>query len=144
MPFNTFTGDLWKFPVQYRCIPTNGCLDRAGNLVMGAGLALDAKRRYPLLPTKLGEWVKRYGNRPFLCREEGIITFPTKHDWKDVANLPLIRTSAEQVVAMVNKHGIESVALPQVGCGCGLLSWPLVEQWIADVLDERFTVICLP
>lgn len=136
-------GNLWTFPAQYRCIPTNGSLDREGRLVMGAGLALDAKRRFPHLPDKLGPWIERYGNRPFLLKAEGLITFPTKQDWRDMSNLALIRESAQKVVAMADKHGIESVVLPQVGCGCGLLDWPLVELWIADVLDDRFVVVSM-
>lgn len=134
-------GDLWTFPADYRCVLTNGVLDSKGLLVMGAGVALQAKKLFPHLPMKIGKWIEKYGNRPFLCREEGLITFPTKHDWRQPSNILLIRKSAEQVVAIADKFNIRRIALPRPGCGCGGLTWDFVRPHIEDVLDDRFTVV---
>jgi O-acetyl-ADP-ribose deacetylase (regulator of RNase III) len=133
-------GDLWSYPAEYRCVTTNGVVLR-GQLVMGKGVALQAKKLYPDLPFTLGVWVKRYGNRPFRCRKEGIITFPTKHDWHDDSSLSLILASARAIVEMVNKFGIQSVALPRPGCGNGNLSWQEVGPALAEILDDRFVVL---
>lgn len=47
-------GDLWTLPAEFRCITTNGIWSKnTGEAVMGAGVALDAKRRYPDLPRRL-------------------------------------------------------------------------------------------
>lgn len=133
-------GDLWAFPAQYVCVTTNG-ITRGGSLVMGAGVALEAKRRFPGLPKKLGGHVARYGNRAFFCRPEGVITFPTKRHWRDPSDVKLIRTSAQQVVDICNKFAVRSVALPRPGCGNGGLTWDFVRPYIEDILDERFTVV---
>lgn len=59
----TETGDIWQF-AQYGalCIPTNGYLTRNGVGVMGRGLALQAKQRYPDVSYNLGRHLQRSGN----------------------------------------------------------------------------------
>lgn len=132
--------NLWTFPAEYRCITTNGIVKNNGELVMGAGIALEAKRRFPKLPMKLGEYVDEFGNVPFVCFEENIITFPTKHHWKDPSDLDLIVSSAKLIVNRVNVYTIGSVALTRPGCGNGNMVWSEVKPLIEDILDNRFTV----
>ena len=134
--------DLWTFSAQYRCITTNGVVNPNTHLlVMGAGVALEAKKRFPRLPLKLGLWVEKYGNRPFLCKEEKLITLPTKSKWQQISYMPLIMASVQKLVEIVNKFEIESVALPRPGCGNGGLDWEFVRSQIEHVLDDRFTVV---
>jgi O-acetyl-ADP-ribose deacetylase (regulator of RNase III) len=134
-------GDLWAYPAEYRVVPTNGTLDARGRLVMGAGVAREARRRFPGLPEVLGAWVARYGNRPFRLLNEGLLTFPTKFDWRDKASLELVRASAVLLAEMVDKWGIKSVAMPRVGCGLGGLSWGSVSPILSPVLADRFVVL---
>lgn len=133
-------GDLWDYPAEWWCVPTNGVVVR-GRLVMGAGVALEAKRRYPDLPRVLGGWVSRFGNVPWVCVEERVISFPTKHDWRGRASLQLIRESAERLVALADESGLVGVVLPRPGCGLGGLAWKDVRLAIGSVLDDRFTVV---
>lgn len=133
-------GDLWTHPAEFRCITTNGVVTSQGYLVMGAGVALQAKKRFPNLPKKLGSWVKQYGNRAFLCRDEGLLTFPTKNDWRHESTLSLISQSASQVLAIVNKYGLKSIVMTRPGCGNGRLEWEEVKPTL-QFLDDRFTVI---
>jgi len=135
------TGNLWTVPASWRCVTTNGIVKDNGELVMGAGVALEAKKQYPDLPKKLGQWVEKYGNRPFLCRDEGIITFPTKQHYKHNSNVMLIRSSAEKIVAIADKYKLHSIVLPRPGCGNGGLTWDFVKPYLEDLLDERFTII---
>ncbi len=135
------TGDLWEYPAEYRVVTTNAIVKSDGKLVMGAGVALQARERFPGLDTKLGGWVKRYGNRPFLCRDENIITFPTKRHWRDASSLELIREGANELAKLVDKFKIKSVAMPRPGCGHGYLLWSQVRPLLLGVLDERFTVL---
>lgn len=134
-------GDLWTFPAQFLCVTTNGIRRDNGDLVMGAGIALEAKRRFPDLPSKLGRWVEEYGNRAFICREEGIITLPTKRHWRDRSDIWLIEASAKQVVEIADKFNLSKIALPRPGCGNGGLSWDYVKPLISDILDDRFVVV---
>lgn len=134
-------GDLWTWPAQYRVVTTNGVVKENGELVMGAGVALEAKKRFPGLPAKLGKWVLEYGNRPFICKQEGIITFPTKHNWRDLSHPLLITESTERLVEIADKYLILHVVLPRPGCGNGGLTWDFVRPILAERLDHRFTVI---
>lgn len=128
--------------VAHICIPTNGVVTRQNQLIMGAGVAAQAARRFPDLPGKLGRWVMNYGNRAFLCREEHLITWPTKHRWKDGADIELVVRSAAQVVQIADKFGLESIALPRVGCGLGSLLWEDIYSRLSVLLDDRFVVVC--
>lgn len=133
-------GDLWTYPAQYRAILTNGVVTGAG-LVMGAGVALQAKQRFPHLPQALGRMVKLHGNRPFVLETEGIISFPTKHDWRKKSDIDLIRKSAVKMVDLVDRLRARSVALPRPGCGLGNLDWEDVKKVLAPILDDRFVVL---
>lgn len=137
------TGDLWSFPADFRCITTNGVVDLRGFLVMGAGCALQAKKRFPALPSVLGGYVWKYGNRAFIHHPSRIITFPTKHNWQDKSDLALICQSAIQVSAIADKYDISSIVVPRPGCGNGGLMWSKVGPLLADILDNRFTVVTL-
>ena len=70
-------GDLFAFsPIV---IPTNGCVNRWGQCVMGRGCAKEARDRFPGLARNLGAYIRRYGNRVFdLGTWEGthILSFP--------------------------------------------------------------------
>ena len=134
-------GDLWSYPADYRVVTTNGVVrESTGELIMGKGVALEARKRFPGLPAKLGRWVTLYGSRCFLCREEGLISFPTKYHWADLSSIQLIMESARQIVAIADKYDILSVAMPRPGCGNGGLTWDFVRRYLVD-LDDRFTVL---
>lgn len=132
-------GNLWDHD-SVRCITTNGVVLH-GNLVMGAGVALKAKRLLPSLPAKLGCWVMKYGNRAFYCKDEKVISFPTKHHWKHKSDIALILQSCYQVVEMADKFKLESILLPRPGCGNGGLDWSDVKPLIGEILDDRFIVL---
>lgn len=133
--------NLWDCPAKYRCVTTNGVVKSNGELVMGAGIALQAKQRYPKLPAILGKNVSIFGNKPFFIEEYKIISFPTKHNWKDSSNIRLIEKSAREILAFVNVHNVKSVALTRPGCGLGNLSWVDVKVVLEKYFDNRF-IIC--
>lgn len=62
----TVNGDIWTYCIPNSenviCIPTNGFLTRNGTGVMGKGLALQAKQRYPDIGYNLGRLLQRFGN----------------------------------------------------------------------------------
>lgn len=135
--------DLWTYLADFRCVTTNGVVNSKGELVMGKGVALQAKKLFPHLPKQLGRWVKERGNTPLILLFERLISFPTKHHWKDKSDLDLIIASAKIIAKIVTAMGIEVVALPRPGCGNGGLDWESeVKPAIADILDDRF-VVCV-
>jgi hypothetical protein len=135
-------GDLWKLhAVGPICIPTNGMINKNGHLVMGAGLALQAKKRFPDVPRKLGKAVDGNGNVACYLRDERLFSMPTKNDWRDKSDLELIKGSCRQLLWLTNYLSIKQVFLPAPGCGLGGLPWSVVKPVIAALLDDRFTVI---
>ena len=130
------------------CITTNGVLKKAGTAVMGKGIALQANNLFNL-STKLGQYIKQYGNRVFNMGKYSnnskcfnVITFPTKHHWKEPSDITLICKSCEQLVALCNKFGITKCYLPPVGCGCGNLDYKTtVKPQISQILDDRFIIV---
>lgn len=127
------------------CIPTNGVVDTHQNAVMGAGLALKLKELCDWFPTVLGVHLKMYGNIPFIrsiteLNNKHVITFPTKHNWKDKSDMQLIRQSA----LIIEKYALLydlNVLLPRVGAGLGKLDWWKVKLEIQYILSDRFTVV---
>lgn len=73
-----------------------------------------------------------------------IASFPVKHHWREPADLALIRRSAYQLVALADKFGYSRVVLPRTGAGNGRLVWRDVRPTLAEVLDNRFSVVSFP
>lgn len=135
------SGDIWAYSAEYHVITTNGVVKGDGQLVMGAGVALQAKKMYSQLPITLGGLVRESGNIPFLLTDHKLITLPTKNHWRDPSDIDLIVSGCHAMVALVNSFGIKSVAMPRPGCGYGKLNWNDVKAAIEHVLDDRFTVL---
>ena len=140
-------GDLWYFRGwgYWICVPTNGIIKKDGSNVMGRGLALQTKQRFPGFDKKLGQAIKEIGNRPLAFTGQKIITFPVKYHWSDKADLNLIRDSATALVELVDKHSFDApFYLPRVGCGNGKRKWDTeVYPILNSILDDRFVIVKL-
>lgn len=138
--------ELWSFPADVKVITTNGVVKSNGELVMGAGVALQAAKLHPSLPAELGGHIKRYGNVPFADIRRGIITLPTKNDWRDNSVIDLIAMGINDIVRMVDTFPFPSerrIVMTRPGCGNGGLSWDSVKPVIAPLLDDRFFILSL-
>lgn len=131
--------NLWNFD-GYKCITTNGVIKANGCLVMGAGLALYAKRKFPSIDLVLGDYVKAKGNRCAIIPEWKIISFPTKNEWKEKSDIELIKKSCKEVMFIADKYKIDKIGISKVGCGNGQLIWTEVKSVIEKLLDDRVTV----
>jgi hypothetical protein len=81
--------DIWSLVDQGAIgIPTNGFVSRNGAGVMGAGLAYDAKDRYPGIVFDLGTHIRREGNVVGWLRKEPhqIIAIPVKPSFHKIEN----------------------------------------------------------
>ena len=141
--------DLWT-TTGIRAITTNGVVFFNGEgkpeLVMGAGIAKQAKTRYPKLPELLGEWVRAEGNVPLYIPGYEIVTFPTKENWKHKSPIALIVASARLLAAKIETGEItDTVYLPRPGCLNGGLDWSReVRPAIEDILPDSVVVINWP
>lgn len=100
--------------------------------VMGKGLALEFKKRFPDMyedyVSRCAEKSVRLG-KPYLFRRlilPWILNFPTKDDWRSVSRLSDIIAGLEYLEKHYLKWGITSLAVPPLGCGEGQLEWRVV------------------
>ncbi len=110
--------------------------------VMGKGLALQFKKAFPdnfasnERACKAGELmpghvhvVKRLTSPRF------IINFPTKKQWRQPSKLGYVRDGLRDLTDQVRKLGIQSIAIPPLGCGNGGLDWTAVKPLIVQAFD---------
>lgn len=122
MPVIIKNGDIFQSNMQTLVCPVN-CVG-----VMGKGLALEFKRRHPIM----------YEDYRYLCREKDIyltypclfresdlyiIYFPTKYHWKDKSTIRDIDMGMVELYRQYDDWNIRSLAIPALGCGCGELNW---------------------
>lgn len=124
--------------------------------IMGRGLALQFKKAHPdnceaYVKACRGAAVKPgkmfiqevYGSAP----RKYIINFPTKRHWREKSRLEDIRDGLDALASDIRRLGINSVAVPMLGCGLGGLDWsrvrPLVEEALGG-LDARVEVYATP
>lgn len=143
-------GDIFKVPdADAICFTSNGMVKANGELVMGAGIAKQFKDKFPNVAKWFGHQVKFGGNRPHHTGRMRvgralmeIVSFPTKHDWRDQSDLKLIEESAKFLVIIANSMKWDKIYLPRPGCGLGGLDWETqVKPVIAPILDDRFYVL---
>ena len=138
-------GNLWDYydKGEWIVITTNGTIKRNGACVMGKGVALEAKNRFPKLDKVLGAAISRFGNQLFVLRgiagDVRIVTFPVKHNWNEKADLTLIERSCRQLEFVVREKSVVYMVRP--GCGNGQLDWKDVKPILEKYLDDRFVVV---
>lgn len=109
--------------------------------VMGKGLALEFKNRYPdnfkdyevackTGKLELGKMFVHENRSNFNSNHKLIINFPTKRHWRDKSELSYIENGLNDLVKVVKEHDIKSVAIPPIGCGLGGLDWKIVKPMI--------------
>jgi hypothetical protein len=140
--------DLFNPPddVDAICITTNGVVRAGGRAVMGRGVALAAREKFPGIDKKLAYNIKTFGNKVgviYTWEERGIfvLSFPTKNDWRDGSSISLIRESAERLALWADVVELKKVLLPRPGCANGGLRWGDVKPVIAPILDDRFIIV---
>lgn len=129
-------GDIFAVPVDIR-VNTVNCVG-----VMGTGVALAFKRRYPKM-FKEYEKECRDGNitpgKLHIWRDlmEGwIINFPTKRHWRDSSRYEDITDGLHALHEYLIDKGDVSVALPALGSGHGGLDWKTVSGMIYEHLSD--------
>jgi uncharacterized protein YwgA/O-acetyl-ADP-ribose deacetylase (regulator of RNase III) len=100
--------------------------------VMGKGVALEFKNRfldmYEDYVSRCMRGEVKLG-RPYLFKRlvpPWILNFPTKDHWRSVANLKNIIEGLEYLLKHYKEWGIQSLAVPPLGCGQGQLEWRIV------------------
>ena len=144
------TGDMFDEPAE-AIVNTVNCVG-----VMGKGVALEFKRRWPenfraykrlceaggFSPGKM--FVFENGGLVGDGRHRYLINFPTKQHWRAQSKIEFIEKGLDDFVIQIQHFGITSVALPPLGCGNGGLNWsevrPIIERKLALLSNVRFIV----
>lgn len=112
---------------------------------MGKGLAAEFKKRFP-------ENFEQYENactngvcivgKMFVTERMNffgpkyIINFPTKRFWKHKTDINYIRWGLIDLVKVIPRYCIRSIAIPALGCGEGGLKWDKVKPLIVESLEN--------
>jgi O-acetyl-ADP-ribose deacetylase (regulator of RNase III)/uncharacterized protein YwgA len=100
--------------------------------VMGKGIALEFKRRFPDM---FADYQRRCAagqvrlGEPYLWQgrlEPWIVNFPTKGHWRSVSRLADIERGLAFLAEHASEWGIRSLAVPPLGAGSGGLEWSMV------------------
>ena len=107
--------------------------------VMGEGIALQFKRAFPTMFRDYAQAAKRQElalgtmhvwSTGQLSGPRFVINFPTKGHWKAGSHLADIKRGLDDLVSVIRREGIQSIAVPPLGCGNGGLDWAVVEPLI--------------
>lgn len=125
-------GDIFDSPAQVivNTVNTVG--------VMGKGLALSFKKRYPDMFESYKKVCEKHQltiGKLMLHQEADhwILLFPTKENWRNPSKLEYIEKGLMKFVSTYAEKHITSIAFPKLGCGNGELDWNLVR-----LLMERY------
>jgi O-acetyl-ADP-ribose deacetylase (regulator of RNase III) len=124
------TGNLLAEDVE-ALINTVNCVG-----VMGRGVALQFKTKYPQNYKAYKAACKQDEVQPGkmfivqisqLINPKYIINFPTKRHWRGKSRLEYIDAGLQSLLSEIQKRGIQSIAMPPLGCGLGGLDWAEVK-----------------
>ncbi|MGH7485124.1 MAG: macro domain-containing protein [bacterium] len=140
---NLVTGDLFDSEAQTLVNAVN-C---AG--VMGKGIALAFKRRFPEMFAEYRERCEdgrvRLGE-PYLYRGQSlpyVLNFPTKNHWQAASKLEDIVAGLAYLETHYRAWGITSLAVPALGCGAGQFSWDVVGPALYNALARLAIPVAL-
>lgn len=109
---------------------------------MGAGLALAFRRRYPAMfadyRSRVAAGTLEMGE-PYLWRAPAgpaVINFPTKRHWRDRSHFTDITAGITRLEDLAPEWGLESLAVPALGCGLGGIDWHIAEPLLVAALSR--------
>ena len=123
---SVINGDMFSSKMQTLTITVN----LQGT--MGKGLALLAKQKFPDVNEVYQEACRTKAvkaGRPYLYKREDLVAhkwfllFATKRHWRSNSRLEDIESGLDWVKSNFENQGIQSLAMPALGCGLGRLDW---------------------
>mgnify|MGYP001577195931 FL=1 len=118
---------------------------------MGKGIAKEFKKQFPecfkpykeacdnnlLRPGKLIYIHVDVQPTLFENKRPSIILFPTKEHWRGKSKIDWIEAGLRDLRNHYQEWGIESIAMPALGCGYGQLEWPKVRELIEEYFSNE-------
>lgn len=135
-------GNIFESPAQCLVNPVN-CEG-----VMGKGLALQFKRRFPETfksyraeCSEFSLWIGKL--HVFDENGKTIVNFPTKDTWREASKIKYIRRGLAALKEFLSSGYVKSIAIPPLGCGLGGLDWNEVKPIICQYLGSLDVCIYL-
>ena len=138
-------GNIWLAPLPVIIVvTTNSQLDKNGYLVMGAGIALEAKQKIPNIAADAGKIVEKFGRKyGFQSLRHGRVPgkpgygiFQTKMSWAGDASLDLVEYSASMLAPYAQYNADIPIRLNYPGIGLGRLAKeqvrPVLEKYLGN------------
>lgn len=109
--------------------------------VMGKGIALEYKLRFPEMYKEYLEVCKRNELKPgklllYKKSKPWILNFPTKKEWKYPAKIEYIKLGLMKLRNTYKNKGITSIAFPKLGTSSGGLEWNEVRKIMYEYLED--------
>ncbi len=120
--------------------------------VMGKGLALQFKNKYP-------EYYSDYKKKCEICLirtgvvdlfnsiyenpSRFIISFPTKQHWKYNSKIEWIESGLINLNQKIIENNIQSIVIPPLGCGLGGLNFDEVYKLITSKLNNNINIFVI-
>jgi len=137
---NFVSGDFFEFEADIR-VNTVNCVG-----VMGAGVALAFKNRYPSMFAEYVDQCKSGRVRPgkpsvwhssdTLLEDIEVVNFPTKDDWRKPSEYSYVESGLQWLSSYLKEKEGKIVTLPALGCGHGGLEWVKVKELIEKYLGD--------
>jgi O-acetyl-ADP-ribose deacetylase (regulator of RNase III) len=108
---------------------------------MGKGIAYQFKQEYPENNAAYIDACNKKEieiGKLFVYSEKGkyIFNFPTKKSWREKSDYSYIEKGMESLIQNIQKLGVQSIAIPPLGCGNGGLDWLKVKTIILRNLES--------
>ncbi len=133
-------GNFFDYDTDMR-INTVNCVG-----VMGAGVALAFKNKYPKMYKEYVSKCKKKEVKPgepyawsggdLYTKKITIINFPTKDHWRKKSEYEYVESGLTWLKNYLYTKKNESITLPALGCGHGGLDWVRVKKMIEDYLSD--------
>lgn len=137
------SGDIVDDRAEVLVNTVNSQLSEFGNPVMGKGVALAFKNRFPSIMNDYGAAIRsgelRPGRALLFDLPDGRkwAALATKDHFRDQSQMEWVDAGLKELGEKLRAAGISSVALPPPGCGNGGLNWkevePLVHKHLAGI-----------
>lgn len=137
MSVQVIQGDIFQSQCQTLVNPIN-CVG-----VMGAGLALEYRKRYPQMyeryqafcrqgDLKIGKlWIYKSSDR-------WILNFPTKNHWQYPSKIAYLQVGLEKFINTYQQRKITSIAFPLLGASCGRINPATSLEVMQNYLEQCY------
>lgn len=151
-------GNMWSAWEQADLfvITTNGIVTKDGRLVMGKGIALEAKERFPGIDQVLGACVSKKpyakgesASRTALSHEYHLLVsqawphkklacLQTKYHWMGCANVKLIKESLARLKQWAEEHPAAQIHVNMPGVGEGKVKPETIMRYVEALPDNVY------